>query len=79
MVGFKIIGMKLKEMYQMITFDGDAELELKDSLDPFSEVGSHPHSARDSVSPAPNPIISHPIASNCLKPVFTPHTRPTPP
>ena len=37
MVGFKVIGMKLKEMYQMITFGGDAELELLDSLDPFSE------------------------------------------
>ena len=37
MSGFKIIGMKLKEMYQMITLGGDAELELLDSLDPFSE------------------------------------------
>ena len=25
------------EMYQMITLGGDAELELVDSLDPFSE------------------------------------------
>eukprot|EP01135_Chromosphaera_perkinsii_P000185 Nk52_evm6s39 gene=Nk52_evmTU6s39 len=37
MVGFSIITMKLKEMYQMITLGGDAELELVDSLDPFSE------------------------------------------
>jgi structural maintenance of chromosome 4 len=37
MAGFKTIGMKLKEMYQMITLGGDAELELLDSLDPFSE------------------------------------------
>ena len=37
MGGFKVIGMKLKEMYQMITLGGDAELELIDSLDPFSE------------------------------------------
>ena len=29
--------LKLKEMYQMITLGGDAELELVDSLDPFSE------------------------------------------
>jgi structural maintenance of chromosome 4 len=29
--------MKLTEMYQMITLGGDAELELLDSLDPFSE------------------------------------------
>jgi structural maintenance of chromosome 4 len=29
--------MKLKEMYQMITLGGDAELEWVDSLDPFSE------------------------------------------
>jgi len=29
--------MKLKEMYQMITLGGDAELELVDRLNPFSE------------------------------------------
>lgn len=39
MAGFNAISMKLKEMYQMITLGGDAELELVDSLDPFSEVG----------------------------------------
>lgn len=37
MGGFSIISLKLKEMYQMITLGGDAELELVDSLDPFSE------------------------------------------
>lgn len=37
MVGFNAISMKLKEMYQMITMGGNAELELVDSLDPFSE------------------------------------------
>lgn len=37
MNGFGIITLKLKEMYQMITLGGDAELELVDSLDPFSE------------------------------------------
>merc|ERR1712130_49361 len=37
MDGFGIITGKLKEMYQMITLGGDAELELVDSLDPFSE------------------------------------------
>lgn len=37
MEGFKIISMTLKEMYQMITLGGNAELELVDSLDPFSE------------------------------------------
>merc|ERR1719235_2329066 len=37
MTGFEIISMKLKEMYQMITMGGDAELELVDTLDPFSE------------------------------------------
>jgi structural maintenance of chromosome 4 len=37
MHGFSIISMKLKEMYQMLTLGGDAELELVDSLDPFSE------------------------------------------
>lgn len=35
--GFSLISMKLKEMYQMMTLGGDAELELIDSLDPFSE------------------------------------------
>jgi len=37
MAGFSTITMKLKEMYQMLTLGGDAELELVDSLDPFSE------------------------------------------
>lgn len=37
MQGFNIITKKLKEMYQMITQGGDAELELVDSMDPFSE------------------------------------------
>lgn len=37
MAGFATITNKLKEMYQMITLGGDAELELVDSLDPFSE------------------------------------------
>lgn len=37
MNGFRDISLKLKEMYQMITLGGDAELELVDSLDPFSE------------------------------------------
>jgi structural maintenance of chromosome 4 len=37
MAGFAEISMKLKEMYQMITLGGDAELELNDNLDPFSE------------------------------------------
>ncbi|CCF56568.1 hypothetical protein KAFR_0B02710 [Kazachstania africana CBS 2517] len=37
MEGFSIISLTLKEMYQMITMGGNAELELVDSLDPFSE------------------------------------------
>lgn len=37
MSGFSIITSKLKEMYQTITLGGNAELELVDSLDPFSE------------------------------------------
>ena len=36
MSAFNTISLKLKEMYQMITMGGDAELELVDSLDPFS-------------------------------------------
>ncbi|CAO2656293.1 Nn.00g050960.m01.CDS01 [Neocucurbitaria sp. VM-36] len=35
--GFDIITARLKEMYQMITMGGNAELELVDTLDPFSE------------------------------------------
>lgn len=37
MAGFNVITNKLKENYQMLTMGGDAELELVDSLDPFSE------------------------------------------
>ncbi|EHB11248.1 Structural maintenance of chromosomes protein 4 [Heterocephalus glaber] len=37
MAGFYIITNKLKENYQMLTLGRDAELELVDSLDPFSE------------------------------------------
>lgn len=37
MKGFTIVSLKVKELYQMITLGGDAELELVDSLDPFSE------------------------------------------
>ncbi|KAF7298253.1 SMC hinge domain-containing protein [Mycena chlorophos] len=37
MTGFNLISLKLKEMYQMITLGGNAELELVDSMDPFSE------------------------------------------
>lgn len=37
MEGFSTISLSLKEMYQMITMGGNAELELVDSLDPFSE------------------------------------------
>jgi structural maintenance of chromosome 4 len=35
--GFQVISSKLKEVYQLLTKGGDAELELIDSLDPFSE------------------------------------------
>ncbi|KAF6748357.1 RecF/RecN/SMC N terminal domain-containing protein [Ephemerocybe angulata] len=37
MDGFTKISLKLKEMYQMITLGGNAELELVDSMDPFAE------------------------------------------
>ncbi|CAG8627224.1 3953_t:CDS:10, partial [Funneliformis caledonium] len=37
MRGFTLISQKLKEMYQMITPGGNAELEFYDSFDPFSE------------------------------------------
>lgn len=35
--GFDIITARLKEMYQMITMGGNAELEYEDTLDAFSE------------------------------------------
>ncbi|KAF7459016.1 Structural maintenance of chromosomes protein [Cryptosporidium felis] len=35
--GFRAIASQLKEIYQMITLGGDAELELIDSVDPFSD------------------------------------------
>ena len=37
MAGFSVISLRLKEMYQMITLGGDAELELVDTCDPFAE------------------------------------------
>jgi structural maintenance of chromosome 4 len=37
MEGFAIITSKLKEMYNLITNGGNAELELVDSWDPFAE------------------------------------------
>ncbi|KAK2954663.1 putative Structural maintenance of chromosomes protein 4 [Blattamonas nauphoetae] len=37
MAGFGVISLRLKEMYQMLTLGGDAEIELVDQADPFSE------------------------------------------
>ncbi|KAJ3660188.1 hypothetical protein Zmor_004654 [Zophobas morio] len=37
LVGYNIIRMKLKEMYQMITLGGDADFEILDSCDPFAD------------------------------------------
>lgn len=37
MQGFQEIKRKLKEIYRTITIEGDAELELVDTLDPFTE------------------------------------------
>lgn len=37
MAGFKFISANVKEMYRLITHGGDAELEIKDTLDPFAE------------------------------------------
>jgi len=37
MNGFKYISHHVREMYRLITNGGDAELEVKDTLDPFSE------------------------------------------
>jgi len=36
--GFKIISDQVKDMYEMITNGGNAELEMVDSMDPFAEV-----------------------------------------
>ncbi|XP_063224263.1 structural maintenance of chromosomes protein 4-like [Bacillus rossius redtenbacheri] len=38
MAGFQVITGKLKEMYQMITLGGDAELELVDCINPFEGI-----------------------------------------
>ncbi|CAH1155594.1 unnamed protein product [Phaedon cochleariae] len=35
--GYSIIKLKLKEMYQMITLGGDADFEMVDTYDPFTE------------------------------------------
>ena len=37
MAGFNVITLKVKEMYQMLTLGGDAELELVDTTDPFAK------------------------------------------
>lgn len=37
LIGYNIIRIKLKEMYQMITLGGDANFEIVDTFDPFSE------------------------------------------
>ncbi|CAH0546726.1 unnamed protein product [Brassicogethes aeneus] len=37
LVGYNIIKLKLKEMYQMITLGGDADFEMVDTFDPFTE------------------------------------------
>jgi structural maintenance of chromosome 4 len=37
MAGYNVIALKVKEMYQMLTLGGDAELELVDTTDPFSK------------------------------------------
>ena len=37
MNGFRQVSLRLKELYQLITMGGNAELELVDSLDPFAE------------------------------------------
>lgn len=38
MIGFSTINKKLKEVFRMLTIQGQAELELVDSMDPFSDV-----------------------------------------
>lgn len=58
MNGFNKITMKLKEMYQMITLGGDAELELVDTLDPFSE--GIVFSVRRRRPPCPRPSLAAP-------------------
>lgn len=37
LTGYNIIKLKLKEMYQMITLGGDADFEMVDNYDPFTE------------------------------------------
>lgn len=35
--GYNIIRLKLKEMYRMITLGGDADFEMVDTFNPFTE------------------------------------------
>jgi len=37
MAGFNVVSTRLRETYQTLTTGGDAELELVDTMDPFSE------------------------------------------
>eukprot|EP00966_Prymnesium_polylepis_P093802 2170774-Prymnesium_polylepis.1 len=79
MAGFKVIGMKLKEMYRMITLGGDADLELVDSLDPFSEgiqARATPHTTHHThalTSPHPCP---HTRSRPRTSPMPVPHPCP---
>ena len=80
MSGFNAISLKLKEMYQMITMGGDAELELVDSLDPFSEgilfrrVGTSSAFALDMRNSGS--VVSPPSAA-CARPRRAGRTSPT--
>ncbi|XP_018323917.1 structural maintenance of chromosomes protein 4 [Agrilus planipennis] len=37
LAGYNLIRLKVKEMYQMITLGGDADIDMVDSFDPFTE------------------------------------------
>lgn len=71
MAGFNCISLRLKEMYQMITLGGDAELELVDSLDPFSEACSLPCGAYLCLLALDSPAFQSLPIEHCRQPHTT--------
>jgi hypothetical protein len=66
-------------MYQMITLGGDAELELVDTLDPFSEVLLRPQRRWARARPLqPAPLMPHPNTRRQLTPPSPPQPHPNP-
>jgi hypothetical protein len=67
MRGFRVIGMKLKEMYQMITLGGDAELELLGARAPHRARETRPDASDSPTTrgtrPSPALHAAQPVTS----------------